>query len=679
MAAQTQTEPQTIGEEITRQIRANHGLEPEPVTAPQETTEEPPLRGLQLPTLEEETPAATEAGGAEDQRQVWAEMWRTGQITEEEYDSLLEAFEEWELEKEAAGEVKYSIGELDAAEKENTAKSGGERYSISNQEIKNIQSIGDKSLNAFTTQDINATALFAKRYWIEMGVKSPFFRAWFGDWRHNDKTLVKVAVTQGDTRVDHVNIDTGWTIRNSGRVHIETKTHRSVKNREAVPYLPYIDEIIVNAVLLDSSGVGKIKSENSLLMHYLYSVVDIGNGPEVLKLTVEEMYNPVKKGTHKRAYALHNIEKAFAVRGGVQSKTSSSGTATTNAINTVADLFAAVKRYDADFNPKPCSLVVNPDGTPKVMYHGTRAENGDFYVFDESKAVRKGGLGFKALGKGNYFTAKKLDGTERYGSRVIVAYLNIRNPFVYQGGVSFYEQVRNELGIDPKMGADAVQQEMRKLGYDGVIQYDGNGEVSLAVTFDSEQIKSATDNIGTFDGSNPDIRYSITTTETDTEEGAPVVTRQGLNYKARQHLADAERDLLNFFSYHLGVSRMARREDLLPVLREICDAYLENDTVSNEKVEELFDKAYEAGRVIEREFYDNYKHIKDHLRNTPVTISKQDQSDIADYGSFRKRAFGTLRITNEGGLPVDTAYQELREMAPELFPESITHPGEKDI
>ena len=61
------------------------------------------------------------------------------------------------------------------------------------------------------------------------------------------------------------------------------------------------------------------------------------------------------------------------------------------------------------------------------MYHGTKAENGEFYIFDESKVVKKGGLGFKALGKGNYFTANKLDGTERYGSRIIAAYLYIKN------------------------------------------------------------------------------------------------------------------------------------------------------------------------------------------------------------------------------------------------------------
>ena len=71
------------------------------------------------------------------------------------------------------------------------------------------------------------------------------------------------------------------------------------------------------------------------------------------------------------------------------------------------------------------------------------------------------------------------------------------------------EQVSQELGINTDgMNHDALQQEMRRLGYDGVVQYNADGEILIAVTFDSNQIKSATDNIGTFDGSNPDIRYS---------------------------------------------------------------------------------------------------------------------------------------------------------------------------
>ena len=58
--------------------------------------------------------------------------------------------------------------------------------------------------------------------------------------------------------------------------------------------------------------------------------------------------------------------------------------------------------------------MLNKDGTPRVFYHGTNTVNGNFEIFDSSKAVKRGGLGLKALGKGNYFTTVKLTGNERY-------------------------------------------------------------------------------------------------------------------------------------------------------------------------------------------------------------------------------------------------------------------------
>lgn len=138
------------------------------------------------------------------------------------------------------------------------------------------------------------------------------------------------------------------------------------------------------------------------------------------------------------------------------------------------------------------------------MYHGTRAENGDFHVFDYSKAVKKGGLGMKALGVGNYFTATRLSGNERYGSRVIEAYLSIKQPFEIYTGETFKEAVQNKMGLDTKeMSYDAIQQAMKEHGYDGVIQRGKDGNVALAVTFSSEQIKSATDNVGLFAPENP--------------------------------------------------------------------------------------------------------------------------------------------------------------------------------
>ena len=170
------------------------------------------------------------------------------------------------------------------------------------------------------------------------------------------------------------------------------------------------------------------------------------------------------------------------------------------------------KRWFGDWqnHPDNASKVVNADGTPKIMYHGTSEQNGNFTVFDESKAVKRGGLGFKSLGKGNYFTATPLTGNERYGSRVIEAYLSIQKPLIVESGVTFRDAAAEILGESAhEMSYDELQAKMRKRGYDGVIQRNKSGDINIAVAFDSNQIKSATENLGTFDKSNPDIRYSL--------------------------------------------------------------------------------------------------------------------------------------------------------------------------
>lgn len=242
-------------------------------------------------------------------------------------------------------------------------------YDLNDQAIQAIQQIGRKSVNSFSASDIAATERFAQQYWQEMGVKSPFFRAWFGDWRANDQTPVQIASQAGDTRGVQRNVDTGWDIQVSGQVFNETKSHNAKANREAITFLPVINDIVKKAILLDSYGqdVDKIKSPNSLLIHSLYAVADIGNGSEVLKLYVEEMNDPAAKNTKKRAYQLQNIEKAFNASVRVQGNAPSSLTNTSNAIRTVADLFAAVKSMDSNFNPNPASKVVNEDGTPMVI------------------------------------------------------------------------------------------------------------------------------------------------------------------------------------------------------------------------------------------------------------------------------------------------------------------------
>lgn len=161
------------------------------------------------------------------------------------------------------------------------------------------------------------------------------------------------------------------------------------------------------------------------------------------------------------------------------------------------------------------------------------------------------------------------------------------------------------------------------------------------------------------------------------EKAVAPIELEKLPRKAQNYLKRAQRNLLNKLCNGLGVPRAAMQEHLQGVVDDITREYLNSGTISDEKLGELFDKAYSQGIVTDREFYDQYKHIKDYLRATAITISERDKSNIADFQDFRNRQFGRLRIVNKGGLPIDSAYEELRNMAPELFPESITHPADQ--
>ena len=180
------------------------------------------------------------------------------------------------------------------------------------------------------------------------------------------------------------------------------------------------------------------------------------------------------------------------------------------------------------------------------------------------------------------------------------------------------------------------------------------------------------------------LQYSVTEEETSEatlptaeDEERKDSIRTSLPKKAQDYLKRAENALVGRVSRALSVPRFAQREYLQEIAQKISEEYLTTGRVSEETAAELFEQAYSEGVVVDEEFYQQYKDIKDHLRTQAVTISEEDKHDIADFNDFRKSAFGQLRIVNEGGLPVDVAYQELQDMAPELFPDDLTHPADQ--
>lgn len=780
VAAQTQAEPQTVGEAMTRQIRANHGLEPEATVEVNEAAEEAPLRGLQLPTLEEDAPAESGGQTPEEQRRQLDGQLRNGEITEEEYEGILDLMEAWELEKEAAGEVKHSYSgirsnaadknKLEQAEEMRNAgwdnetirkqtgwfvgMDGKWRFEIDDSQMELAEDISNYMLLG---ELIRHDALFAA--YPDLAEIPVVFqnlgKDHNGSYNHqfdsidmnrqlmNDPIGLKDALiheiqhaiqrregfTRGATAASwEKKKQQGFDSRRAADIRKAQETEQELRRIQEEEPEFYRDMLELDAMtpdlprgavnwdtlekieddpiewqrydarreqLEEQYGDMKVWDMNDLLYQQKQAEKNIGrSGVELYYDTAGEIEardvanrrskspeqrksSPPRLGNEDTVFSDSNV--AFDYVGDTKDGRRVYQTGFANNLTKADKKKLFKERIATIFNLGAVELKTDVKKIRILGDRFTAQKNlyGDIMAEPGEKQAKVNAL----------YDLADILATSKYIPTATQKEESYKDPTkppknAAHKDVKYWYKFKNDIVLD---GVPyTVTFNIRDKGstqYQYLIDFKENKMLGLSNTATKNLLRA---NQASYNGSvtqnnNTVKQFSVskTTTETDTEEGTPVVTRQGLNYKARQYLANAERKLLNQLGYKLGVSRMARREDLLPVLQEICDAYLENDTVSNEKVEELFDKAYEAGRVIEREFFDNYKHIKDHLRNTAVTISKQDQSDIADYSDFRKRAFGTLRIVNEGGLPVDTAYQELYGMAPELFPESITHPGDQ--
>lgn len=182
------------------------------------------------------------------------------------------------------------------------------------------------------------------------------------------------------------------------------------------------------------------------------------------------------------------------------------------------------KRWFGDWQKHPSKInpiFLDADGKPKVFYHGAK-KNGGFTVFRNWQ----------------YFTDKK-SYAERYAERgnskaLYAVYLTADKVFDTRDAQArdIYNSIRSEYGLselqdtglpDWTDGYDISEylDEHPELGYDAIILDEGGDLVDgkpvsrglSIVVKDSSQIKSATDNIGTFDKGNKDIRYSEETSE----------------------------------------------------------------------------------------------------------------------------------------------------------------------
>jgi len=140
------------------------------------------------------------------------------------------------------------------------------------------------------------------------------------------------------------------------------------------------------------------------------------------------------------------------------------------------------------------SKVVDEDGKPLVVYHGTESQ------FDA----------FKEIGV-NWFTTDLEDAADYDPARVVDAFLSLRNPADLND--DNIKELLKKSGADPSdlfdltQQGDKVKNVLMKNGYDGILV--SRDDIAIGVrhyaAFNQNQIKSATGNVGTFDPNNPSI------------------------------------------------------------------------------------------------------------------------------------------------------------------------------
>lgn len=343
------------------------------------------------------------------------------------------------------------------------------------------------------------------------------------------------------------------------------------------------------------------------------------------------------------------------------------------------------KRWFGDWqnHPENASKVVNADGTPKVMYHGSPAQ---FTIFDKKKAKGSG-----MYGRGFYFTDAPSQAAV-YGNKYSV-YLNVKNPLEYGKATVTRDQVRKFLEavadnedysienygtydldailktvIGQRKTADAFQviQDVSATAIGDMVEaaelfnkvnkttYDGIIVPTETVVFRPEQIKSATDNIGTFDGGNPDIRYSTQQTDISDREllanAFENLAQNSEEYKMLQEYKDMASTLtrldqelqdINQQIRDIRFSKGQRDNDKLARLEAKANRVLKDITRYDKQLVNM-EKAAPLRRVIEMEKKKSRKKTLEHVEEI-----LQNRKERAERAELRQKIRRSVRDLNK--------------------------------
>lgn len=347
-----------------------------------------------------------------------------------------------------------------------------------------------------------------EKQWAQVRTKA--FKSWFGDWekaarieklRKSEPVVITGEEYKGkyelnrdsakawikdNLRGEYTIADTGEKIA-IGRKGINKVTSHSMGNEAHLKSLIAVPKMLEQSVFITEEKADKLNAQYPTYRYYVVGL-NIAGVDYTAKLTIGVDENGNKYYDH----ALTEIEKGKlldqingqAVDNGFMSTGAEPNPSVTDSKDT--KLVSILQTNSSKF--------VDENGEPMVFYHNT---NNNFSVFDSERNGTHTDAGW--LGDGFYFYGDENEGSG-YGNIKMGVFLNVRDPYyaTSEENNQLAEANSRDMSVD-------FRENLEEEGYDGVFY---NGDLRQeAVVFESNQIKSATDNNGEFSQESDDIRY----------------------------------------------------------------------------------------------------------------------------------------------------------------------------
>lgn len=344
--------------------------------------------------------------------------------------------------------------------------------------------------------------------WVQ--VRTPNFKAWFGNWEalrdlsapdsathaDADSALQAIAgkpLTNHETGlVAYVNRDQRDKILSAAARR--KSEHNGFTEGQHYAIASRTEELWRHAVPVGDFSDTKNNDANVRIKRFAAPIVIDGRTRYVTLLAKET----VADADGHRIYTLE-VHAEKTLRGTLDALAAESGDASTP----TRSVDAIVDALNAKVNPETVSKAIGPaTGEPFVVYHGTTRE------FDRFDSIRRGEKTGGADARAGFFFAENPNAADQFtwengdkSGSIMPVYLALRNPLVSA----------HVLNGATATAAGRIIEQAEAAGHDGVIfeNSDMLGHTGRTfVVFHPEQIKSATGNRGSFDGKNPDIRFS---------------------------------------------------------------------------------------------------------------------------------------------------------------------------